>query len=509
MSWRMLSVTLVSCLGLAACGGGSGAVGTSTGNPIYFPSGLAIASPFDRTTSEDGTAALNLRQKDQAGRFISRYEDATSRIDRLLQGSDPSDCLFDPVTFLTLPRDAQCYGPRIAYEAHPDATGPADPGYNGILPPGDVGLWTEADPETGHACAAAELNARLEFLRHRSVAALSGLASLICTARSNGLAIPQNATLDLVNETNRLGIPDVTFEEATITHSEATGRDEWSYSLRLSLTRNGRFHEISVTLTHTPGPTGESYEGQLSTQVNEQIDPPGNCPSSEQTYNGSLVYDRPAADDLQVDLRAGHFCGHDSDGTTDGIVDPAKKYDPETNPTGWANNFSIFRADFNPSSTEGNYLYAWQAGARDGYTRTLNAVSSQGASDESLEGDAFYGFGDDIEVTDGGITGFFCNWAGPKGSFNRGTDFRSLAQHQSMTLNQTTGKFDATESQITYAPVSSCEYDGASDFRYDSDGDGTIDTDPTEARSHDLISLEDRDGDGLSDAIAVTGFVLP
>jgi hypothetical protein len=80
---------------------------------------------------------------------------------------------------------------------------------------------------------------------------------------------------------------------------------------------------------------------------------------------------------------------------------------------GWANNFSIFRADFNPVNNAGTYAYSWQAGAGDSHSRVLNVGI---AGPDALQGDAWFGFGQSLlsgaELA-GTINGFICNWAGP------------------------------------------------------------------------------------------------
>lgn len=492
MKQLLRKICLLMLLGtLTACGSGGGSVGTSTGNPTYFPAGLAVASPFDTTEASSGNINTNTLIKAQSGSFISRYSEATTLINTILNGSTASSCSFDPEFFITQGTDADCYGPTVAYEAHPDASGPGDPNYDGTLPPGDVGMWSETDNETGHACAAAQLNARLESMDERSLGALMGLASLVCTANVNSLSLPSNSSLDLTTEINSLGITNTTFNTASIAHSNSSGSDQWSYELVFTFILESDSFDITALLTHIPGSTTNTYQGRLTTMVNDTMDPAGGCPSINQTYNGSLLYNKTAADNFNVEVMEANFCEHDSDGTTDGLVDPAKKYNGGADSDGWANNFSIFITDFDPTSLEGNYAYSWQAGDQDQYTRVLNAVVTEDEDSSDLSGEAFYGFGDDVEETDGAITGFFCNWAGPNGSFNTGENFQTLAQNQTMSLNDTSGKFDADSSSITYAPTNSCNYDGLGTFTYDSDANGTVDTNPATTIPNDLVSLTD------------------
>lgn len=486
-----------------ACG--SAAVGTSTGNPTLFPTKLAIASPFD-TDVENGSPPALVTFPAQATPIATGYADATAQINQLLNGTEAADCRFDAALFLASHRNASCYGPQIPYENHPDAN-PGDPNGDGTFPTGDVGFWTETDAATGHACAAAQLNARLEVLHDRSLAALMGLASLVCAANVNGIPLPDDSTRDLTSEMNALGVPAVAFTSATITESDTAEGEQWSYELELTYTRGSEEFKIVAALVHLPGASEEIYHGRLSYRINDTIDPAGGCPSTEQTFNGSLLYNQ-TSDELQAEARGALFCGHDSVGTTEGVVDPSLKQDPLSMPEGWANSFDIFTARFDTDSLVGDYAYSWQAGAQDRYTRVLNATVTEEGGD--FAGDAFYGFGDDIAATDGAITGFFCNWAGPQGSEQqKEASFRNLAQFQSMTLNEATGKFDVVTSNITYAPIYACDYDGTSDFRFDSDADGSIDTDPSAPITNDLVELVDTNADGVFDIFEASGFALP
>lgn len=478
MSQRIRKILfLAAILGLV---GGCGAVGTSTGNPSApksFPAGLAVASPFETVTAESAALA-------QTTPFVKGYADATAKIEAVLNGTTAADCRFDPVLLSRVEGDAPCYGPSVPYVNHPNGPPP-----DGVLPPGDVGLWTETDSLSGHACAAAQLNSRMTGMRDRTLAALSALAGLICTATVNGLALPNETSLDLTTPMNAIGIPSVTFNAATLAENTTSSGDAWSYHLDFSLGSLA----VVVDLVHVPGDEEETYRGRLSYRIDRTDTVFGGCPSSDQTYNGSLLYDRSTPDRLRMDARGANFCGHGTDGLTEGLVDPSKP---------WATNFHLFIADFAPESLAGNYTFSWQAGALDSNTRVLNAVL-EAPSSESLSGQAFYGFGPPIDGTDGGIDGFICNWAGP------GNDhaLRPLAQSQEMALSASTGKFTAATSNITYAPVNTCDYTAGSGFRYDRDGDGTIDAEVSV--TNDLIDLLDADANGVFDAFQDAGFSLP
>ncbi len=486
---------------------------SSTASTTAFPSELAVSSPFSTVSSDSNTAALSMKATSTAP--VRYYAWATGAIDLILGGSTPSRCVFDPELFLTQEDDAGCFGPIVAYDGHPDASSPSDPSATGEVLPGDAGLWTETDDTTGHACAAAELNARMSAISDRSVAALMSLASLICVVNSSGYSMPSNSTLDLTAEMTALGVTDTTFNAASISHSNASGSDEYSYSLDFAYAPSATY-DIVVDMTHIPGSTAGAYQGRLSYMINDTF-AGGNCSSSDVTANGSLLYERASGTDIAVEVRSGYFCGHDADGLTDGLVDPSQTYDATSNPDGWGNNFSIFTADYSPSTLEGNYTYSWQAGPMDGNARIFDVAVGSNA-DGDTEGRAYFGYGDTIESTDGSIGGFICNWSGP----NNDHTLQDRAQYQLVTYNATTGVFDSTEADITYAPTNDCDYVADSDgdgmvdgsFRFDRDLDSDLtDEDSTVDVLNDLIAAEDVDGDGVVDSIAETieadGFTLP
>jgi hypothetical protein len=259
-------------------------------------------------------------------------------------------------------------------------------------------------------------------------------------------------------------------------------------------------------MTHVPGATpAEEYSGQLSYLVTDSYSG-GNCPSSDVTHNASLQYVRHAADDMDVQVRSGMFCGHDSDGRdSDNLVDPSDKYSV-SNPTGWGNNFSILTANYSPSSLFGDYAYAWQAGPDDNNSRAFNLhVTEFAASNVTY---TFYGYGDDIASTDGSISGFICNWAGP----NSDRTYVETAQFQAVQYYSSTGTFLASLENIEYAPTVSCGYDGTGSFIYDTDGDGDMTDESHTAVTDDLYNATDIDADGnitIEENIEAAGYVTP
>ncbi len=420
-----------------------------------YPTSLAVASPFETVSG----ASL----KSSAKSFSSAYSSSITRISTILSGSSIGSCSFDGQNFLAKSSRAECYGPTVLYENYPAAVTSS----SGSLPQGDLGLWLEAEPSTGEACAAAELNQQMEGTSNQALAAMTAVASTICTANVNGVWPPAaGSSIDLLTLPTPLSAPNVTFSSATV-GLDSTG-DIWSYDLTFAYTDTSSVsHDIEVHLSHQDGSGVQS--GRFTYMVDDDF-PAGNCPSSDATTNGSLVYEIDSTS-IELQSKVGVFCGNGASGIgPDGTVDPSYTY--PAYPDGWGNNFEIFTANFDPTDLSGSYSYRWQAGPNDSNSRVFNIGVN---STTPMDGEAWFGYGDPVTSTDECIKGFYCNWAGPTATH----DFVSTyAQRQFVTLNSTTGIVEATGSDIAYAPTNSCTYDGSGSFVYDRDVDGDL-TDET------------------------------
>ncbi len=507
----LLSITCALALG--SCSGGGGDDGSSSGDgeettaptaevSDAFPTTLAVSSPFELVSSGAGV-------KSSAKAFTSGYSSITSEISAILSGTSIASCTFDPQSFLAKPSRAECYGPTMDYEDHPDGTTPN----SGELPSGDMGIWNETE-STGEACAAAELNSQMEGVSFQTAAAMTSVASMVCTANVNGSWPPAaGASIDLTTLATPISAVNVVFNTATIT-LDSTGTI-WVYDLDFVYTdpSTSTPHDISVQLSHEDTSTGG--RGRF-TYVADDSFTGGNCSSSDVTLNGSLVYDTSGTE-VDLQSRFGYYCGHGSTGVgSDGLVDPSYKY--PTYATGWGNNFSIFTANFDSSTLAGQYSYRWQAGPNDSNSRVFNI----GVNNTSpLTGEAWFGFGEPVTTSNECIDGFYCSWAGPGFTHT----MSSYAQRQHVTLNTTTGLVEPTNSaasDITYAPTNACTYDGTGTFKYDRDLDRDL-TDETAATNvvtdpvttgllFDLYAAQDVDGDGnatMCETIENRGITAP
>lgn len=498
-----------------ACGAATGANSASSSetDSTYFPMSLAVASPLSTADESDvqSLTASSLTKYVATG-STKKYAWATVVIEEILNGATPTNCTFDPELFLTTSEDAACFGPIVAYENHVDGGTGAD----GELPPGDVGLWTEDDTVTSTPCTAAELDARMESISSKSIASLMGLASMVCTINTNGLSMPNTATPS-VDLTSYMSATDVTFTNAIIDYDGTTGT--YSYALDFTYAPATRSYLMSVAMAHTPD-SGGAYEGQVSYLVNDTFTS-GNCPTTDVTYNGSLEYDRDGVLQMATQVREGLFCNPDPttlvDGRDAGLVDPSDKYSIG-NPEGWGNNMSIFTANYNPANLNGSYSYAWQAGPDDSDSRIFNlvidnTVDEDGNATDDQTGKAFFGYGDDIQATNGAIEGFICNWAGT----NNDHSLTDQVQYQEVDYDATTGLLTSVVANIQYAPANDCEYDADTnddgvtdgDFIYDTDGDGDMTDEFVQDIANELEILVDNDASGEFDLFEDAGFTLP
>jgi len=432
---------------------------STTDVAVYYPENLTVTSPLEAEASGVSSRSGGL----------GSYTSQLATITEMLSGGTLEACSFDPALFLETPVNANCYGPAVAYQNHPDGVGGS-----GQLPGGDLGIWFETEDSTTEACSAAQMNSRMEGVGNKSYAAFTALASMICVDLVSGYGIPSETTNDITTEMNAMATAaslDATFTTATITHATVDTQNEFTYTLEYSFTDvSSTVYPMLMIVTHRSGSTGD-YTGRFQYKFN--IDGNGgNCPTAAsvtpQTVAGSVLYSR-TGENFAIDARYANFCGNDATGFVDGVVDPSDKYDAGSNADGWGDNFNRFVASFVESTYLGDYSYSWQAGVNDNNTRALNISVSEDSTTGVKNGEAWFGFGADASTSDNSIEGFLCNWAGPGNSHT----YTSNVQYQSLLQDATTGIFEPVTSNLTYAPTVSCN-DTSDTFVYDTDADGSL-----------------------------------
>jgi hypothetical protein len=482
-----LLITLIHC----------GSAGTRVGNPptnttnAAFPTNLAITSPLEASATADGNLTVNLQT--QTAQYSTKTKDLSEEIAAIYDSSDTSECIVDLTDLNTNESDADCYGPSVDYQFHPN-----DPSNSDIdtLPPGDVGMWSEIDSTTENACAAAQLNQRLSATQLKATTALKTLASLKCIAAANGIDLPSDGTTlnlaPMMNTAYEAADNETTFTSASLSLNSSV----YSYQIDFTTTPRDSSDNIEGTLSLSHQATTDGYEGILKYTLN--TDDFGDCTASTAINAASALYNF-ADDNLVFKMNYANYCNSSTDPfINSGLLDATDIFDATSNPDGWTQDFTEFVADFDVTTNVGSFTYAWQAGSGDAYSRAFNIELALG-DDDLLTGDAFFGFGEavDSDDFDGSILGFICNWAGPSSDLTSAEDLLvDFLQHQSLTQDST-GLFSATSS-IEYAPTDTCSYGANSEdplgsFTYDSNGDGTIDTDPDTVIENGLAPITDYD----------------
>lgn len=485
---KPLLLLCLAAVTTALSGCGSSNPATTSTTTEAFPSALSVASPTATgTTATSISASLS-------------YDASLTSITSILEGTTLADCTFDPEDFLTESDDAACYGPEVDFLDHPnDGTTPTVNitfvGADGSLPTGDTGIWLEDEVGDTEACSAAQLNAQMSGVSTKAITALKMMATMICVANVNSVAIPENSTADLLASMNDAATENgtaITYSVANLIHSDATGDDVYTYEIEAIFTdADTNDHNLVVDATHIPG-AADAYEGRFSYNFNGAVDIPGACSSANRETAGSVLYNLDADGVLALDARTAKFCDDDTSFFTEGLVDPS---------LAWKDDYNRFVANFDTATLDGEYTYGWQAGSLDSNSRNLNVTLTDTAG--TLAGTAFFGYGDVVTTSDGSITGYICNWAGPGNDHTPDGDGTLLDLVQSQTISEDTdGTFLAGTSHITYAPTNSCDYNGLTTFQYDKNADGDLldtDEETTDAVTNDLADLADY----------TAGFTLP
>ncbi len=466
-----------------------------------YPSDVVMTSPFaitDANTEAIGNR-VDSRQRD--------FNWIRNQLRDLRNNKIPLARVFSHNRLRVAGRNAECFGPELLYQNHPDGTDFTDESGNASLPTGDLGIWSELDEASGNACAAAQLNAKMKGLRYKTFSGMAIFAGMLGKASQSdefsGLLTDSDIDLDLTQAMNDLDIEHIVFNEASIKYNSEEAL--WNYSVTIDFRHLESDDPKSATFTMQvkPGSEEELYTGTMNYRLDGRMDGT-QCTDNKVERIGSVAFEKSENESVLSQARHTVVCGHDGSNGFDenGVLDPT--YSKDQYEDGWVSNFSIFSANFDPDTRAGRYAYTWQAGNGDSHSRIFNiTMNADGNSSE-----AWYGFGDSLTGVDteqSKIKGFICNWAGPNGQHT----LIEKAQSQLIQRDETAFTFlpVAEGSSITYAPVNSCEYDSDSggSFAYDRNLDSDL-TDES-ADTNDVGDGELLEFD-LSD-IADNEFVAP
>jgi len=492
---------LATALALSACGGSD-----DSDNPDvrYFPLDLALASP----TESGGSQALSTRlgrileakplgNSPRSSSLQSVYgEDYATLIaalaDMVISPSSKSDCAFNLELAPTF-EDATCYGPQLTYSGHPDGS-PA----SGTLPSGDVGLWEATESSSGEACAAAQLNTRMNGIAKLANSGVFLAASVYCSASVSGTTLPTTSgdAVDLTSEfaaNVSSGSNSVTVTNVDVSCTDDDGSKCTEYVVALEGTSGAK--EINLRMKHQPtNSTGTRYAGKISYTIQDPAATGPNCSGAGVTgltYAVSVSYEKPSSSEMNYQLNSGSYCGTGEDpyvSTADFTVDASKKALQSGGDTeGWSENFTRATASFDPDSGEGDYSLTWQAGPNDSHARSMLAHIEQLAATNA--GVAFFGYGPGPDATGSGeIEGMICNWAGP-GANHSLISSTTLAQKQ--VFAKSSGLYTAASSNITYAPTNTCNIAAAGPVFTQVGGGGTSNITASQTVTHNLVNVSE------------------
>ncbi len=482
------SLLLTSCLGGDTTDTDTTTVTTSTSSSTTeivspFPKGIAVASPLSLSLNTSisrqnsgKTKSLNKADEGHAisssGFPVSDYQAIITELNDLLDGSATISDTFRPGRFYLDVKDADCYGPEMAYQYHLNGTDifpvsedddSASSDALAVLPAGELGIWEETNGPDDEVCIAAQLNARASGMKVRTQTALAGIASLMQQyQKSNPKAVlvedlAVGTSVDLTDELNEQDITNSVITSAKITHSTA---NVWDYSVSLVFKTT---YAIDITLTHSMFPSSDSsgseatedaFEGLLTYRIDDLNEDNLQCNTDEVAINGSAHYIKNTATDIRLQAREAEFCDHGTNGFSelvDSSVLTARAVDPSLI---WDNNFQIFTAQFDPRDLTGSYSFGWQPARDDTLARYTNfTMKSVGSSQ------AFFGYGNTMQTYDGLVKFFSCNITGP-GAMQAELE---IAQSQTFALNPAVGVYqpsNSSASNILYAPTNSCLYNG-------------------------------------------------
>ncbi|MCC7545401.1 MAG: hypothetical protein IT506_07920 [Aquabacterium sp.] len=476
----LLTTLGVACAALlASCGGGGGGGGGSSAPAVVysvgnaFPLGVSTHSP---TALISGTMALS-----SSSSLVSAVAEGQQGLDNAMVNASG---LFDP----GLLSHARCYGPTVAFTNHDD-----QPGTDGTLAAGDVGIWRAVDSTASGApaCSVSELNTQLDAITAQTrqgmllMAALRRAAAVTGTNRLPDPGVTLDLRSDMSSQLSSL-LPGVTVQSATIV--AAGDASQYTYRMVLRQGSGTSAESLEVVLLHTPNDTSYRFAGVLRL-THSRLSNAASYGCSDVIDNGtglykvahvtSLGYNR-YDDALSTRLRSGQYCGGPSSSGSGShfqdVVTPTES--GELNPMialsnsgarsgvkGWRRELLRYSADVNLSSLVGDHLHAWQATPVDGKSRIFLVHTDLSGGTRTAQ--AFHAFGDDFSTSDGTLLGMYCNWSGPGASHASTT-----AAFQSQSLTLTAGTWAITQSAIQYAPTNSCA--ATSGMNFDANGDTTL-----------------------------------
>lgn len=423
-----------------------------------IPDSLAISSLLSDADNDQG--------------FNSKISRLDSVLSRASQETDPikgvAKCLRALPKNIDTWNSPLCYGPSLGYkpEIHPDANlnpKSQNQSMGNQLPGGDLGIWTETQNKR-QACAAAKLNQLGHNAAVYSDLATGSMAMMVCVAAFAGDTLPgPGQTLDVSGLLAKIQ-KQTSFKQQAIQLNTATVKNsEGGYEIHLE----GKFKERPFKVSTLHNSTDKKGAITVLSGPPENSKLEGKNPRVSSWRVTSLKY---KCSEGKSKFRMISSAQKDSASAISAIH---KNGEVSTQKKDFMGDLNIAQGII--SSKGGHMAFGWQAGAGDGYLRVFNATTN----DE--KGEAWFGYSqnDDSEDIQNllKIDGMICNWAGPGNQHQP----KLFVQKQEMErINKRYWK--ATKSNITYAPINSCDVDNSLEV---------FPTMPVEQINHNLIPLSD------------------
>lgn len=438
------------------------------------------SNPFSRTVPASfavasSTASKTLSSKSYGGNSLARageedfpadFENKKKKFQAVLEKPENiSDCLAAiPTKFKLSKSTPSCYGPTLGYANHPDGAGVVvpgcPPGLPFCLPQGDLGIWTSAEA-SGEACAAAQMNALVEYTANKVDLAMGIFTAMACVSQKTKNSLPSKGEkYDLVQEMNSITAPSgLVFKAATMerdktdTESRPVFFTKTQIAKKITKLDNTTSSIVfNLLLKHTPASVDDysNYKGVFLIEGQEPDYRSGGGMSTVRR-GLSVVYQKSGSVIKYKMLNA----LYNSTMLPEQMFTPSLELNPKpaSGPTaadGWANDFNVMISSIDDTG-KGSVAYGWQANASDGYLRTFNVETK---SDDT--GTAYFGFADNNASGTGDLKldRMICNWAGP--ASNR--IGRQKVQRQTIKYDIRFNLFVPVTDNITFAPTNSCSW---------------------------------------------------
>lgn len=443
---------------------------SSTSSSTVTDSSMVTAMPSNLSVSSNTESGSSVSIRTEGRSFASKinddndpkkHKDKVARLKAVLNSTDINQC------HKAIPRKMKgsggkyvsCYGPNLDYFNHP-----FDNSSDGQLPGGDLGIWTAYnDNTTEEACAVGQMNLLMDKIGRKVDLAMGITAMMICAAKNDGLSRPSvdGGSLDVtasVAKTKMSGKRGgMKVSEATLKRSKlASGKIKYTSKLKGSFTYTDssgtstsqkfgiKFQHVPETDSKDSTATGEGLVQMWQEGVTGGANDI-NCGDDAYDVVTSVAY-KNTSDNLIFRAVKARFSDNmtkseyfDSSGEVVGtsITDNASG--------GWCADFNVVRANIDKDGF-GKVGYAWQAGERDGYTRTFNIKTVYNSSDNQT-GDAYFGFNphpDNGSYRSTNIDRMICNWAGP-GNSKTGV---AKVQRQQLSYDSTANVWKSIQDNI-------------------------------------------------------------